>query len=451
MTWLLMLGGLFAVAAWLALHQEWQSGRGRPSSPSGSGGSRVVHAVVVLAWLYSVAPPMIGLFERGRLPIAYGSQATVTPTEAHVSTALSFAIAGLCIWLVVTHIGTRRVASAWRLAALVAPWLAIELISALDSGYLPGRQFLLLPLIAVAFWLAAPSLRVIQTLGVTVIVTALVSLALAVATPLGLLNTSLAGIDKAFIGSGSRLLAGPYNAPNSLGLSLALGLSAVVTLPWMRIRLIGIAAVAFAVLWTASRTSILATAAVLLVYAASRRRSTALFRIVGASVALVGLIGVLFLPYYEKNPFAFTQRGAIWIASLQTWHRHFWLGAGSGYYERPNGLGLYALYGHNLFVDTAVRAGVIGLLGVAAMLSATVVTGVRLAAVTRFPLLLAVGIAFTSLLEVPLAFNNLGILGFATWVPIAVSLFTSDSEAFVLAPRSSDVRAEYGPATSQAA
>jgi len=386
-----------------------------------------VRSVIFLSWLYSVAPPLVGLMQLGRQGNKIGTPTTVTPLAAHLATGLSAAIALLCLRLLLDNAAGRASSTFGYLAAFLAPWLAIEAVGGAAAGYASARQMLLYPLVALAFWLACPSIRVISTLGVLTIITAGFSLMFALVSPLGLVNAGPAGTDKAIVGSGPNLLAGPYNHANSLGLSLALGLPSIAVLSSRRLRVAGVTMVALALLWTASRTSILAGAVVLLVYAATRRRTVRALRSVSAVSIVVGIALGVATPLLEQNPTAFSSRGAIWMASLSNWHRHLWFGSGPQFYERPNDLGFYALYGHNLMVDTLARGGLVALAALVIYFLSLTRRAMTLANLTSYPLLLLVAFVYVSWLEVPFDLNNLGILGYACWIPFAVLAFTRDA------------------------
>jgi hypothetical protein len=427
MSWLAWLGLTAGVAAWsVVIIDRIRANRPVDVEP-GQPKTAAIRWIIFLAWAYSVVPPFVGLLQLGRQQNPFGTSTTVTATQSHLSTALSIAVAFLCFRLILIHLRDPPSAPAWRLGVFLGPWLAIEVVSAVHAGYLSGRQFVLYPLIAIAFWLASPPLRVVTTLAGLTIVTAAFSLIFAAVSSLALVNVGQAGTDKAIISSGPKLLAGPYNHSNSLGLSLALGAASVASLGSRRLRIAGFVLIASALLWASSRTSLLAAAAMLTVYYLSRGRPSRFLRATSAVAMIVGAILVVFLPLNESNPAAFSHRGIIWITSLSRWHEHLWFGLGPQYYERPNNLGFYALYGHNLLVDTLARGGLIALASVTIWLAMLMRASIQLAVGALFPVMLLVAIVYVSVLEVPLAFNNLGVLGYASWVPLAVIAFTRDA------------------------
>jgi hypothetical protein len=426
--WIIAVGCAAALAIWSARVAQREAYPERPTgtTPLEPSAPRSITLIIVLAWAYAVVTSFIGLLQLGRQGNGIGTVAVVTSTQAHLSTALSAAIAFLCFRLILLHLDRPPATSPWRLSAFLLPWLAIEVIGAIHAGYVSGRQFLLYPVIALTFWLVSPSMRALTALGYLVILTAGFSLGFGLVSRLAFIDAGAAGTDKAIIGHGPLLLAGPYNASNGLGLSLALGVPAVTLVPKQGLRALGLVLVFVALLWSASRTSILAATVATSLYLVSRVATARGVQLLGLGAVLVGVLLVVWTPLRENDPYAFSRRGMIWIARRDVWHRHLWFGAGPRYYERPNDLGFYALYGHNLLLDTLVRAGLIGAAAVGAWYAVLVRRATRLGTATSFPILFAVAFIFTSWLEVPIMFGNLGLLGFTAWIPSAVIFFAPE-------------------------
>jgi len=134
---------------------------------------------------------------------------------------------------------------------------------------------------------------------------------------------------------------------------------------------------------------------------------------------------VVWTPFHETNPLAFSQRGTIWMASLSTWHRHLWLGSGPDYYHQTTPWD----HGHNLVVDSLARGGLLALAAITIWLAVLIRQSFRMASLSAFPLLLMIAIVYTSWLEVPVEFGNLSNIGYACWFPLAVICFTRDERA----------------------
>lgn len=434
MAWLWAVVGAITVAVWAAVlvaHRIRRVPHQRRERHQ-----LTLSGLVVLAWAYSFVPPMLGLLQLGRQSPRFGQLVPSTATQVAVSTILAATVAVLCCYLILTNIGRQPAVGMAVLGAFLSPWFLIQVVPGVASSYLAGPQLILYPLLAIAFWLTSPSLSLLSTLGYTVAATAGFSLVLGVATPLGLVDMGLAGTEKALLTSGPELLAGPYNHSNSLGLVLALGSPAVLAIPRRAVRLTGLGAVTLAVVWSSSRTSVLALAVILGLYSLIRYVRAPHLRLVGGALFLAGAALAAYIPFRETDPFAFSQRGAVWIASQDIWREHLWLGAGPKYYERANDLGFYALYGHNLPIDMLIRGGLVAAVGMTVFVACLLLRALKLVPITPIPLLALIGLAYASLLEVPLLFDNLGILGFVTWLPLALIAFTRDRShlSFVMKP-----------------
>lgn len=431
------LTGAALLALWSARISRRDPMSGADPTTSQFSGSRALRPVIVATWLYGVGSPLLGLIQLGRQGNGIGVAAAVTPLQSHFSTALSAVVAFLCLRTIFIHDERQPRRSGLVLVAYLLPWIALEVVSAIYAGYASGRQFFLYPLVAVAFWVAAPGLRVLRVLGYLVVVTAAFSIVFGLVSRTAFVDAGAAGIDKAIIGHGPLLLAGPFNASNTLGLALALGLPAVTALPSARLRILGLALAETAVLWSASRTSILASVMVLLLYAISRFASPRAFQGTALLAIAAGAGLTVLTPFLNTNPYEFSSRGFIWIASRTVWHHHLWVGAGPKYYERPNNLGFFALYGHNLVLDSLVRGGLVAGFSIAVWYVTLAARGLRESrqVLAPLPALVAVAVIYTSWLEVPLDFSNLGLLGFSAWITTAAIFFSHDRDPDLLFPQ----------------
>lgn len=387
-----------------------------------------VHLVICFAWAFAVLPSVLGLLQRGRSDNQFVA-ADVTTLQSWLQTGISAALILSCCRLIFENFDRVPSASVWRLSALLAPWVGIELFSGLSAGYISGQQFIFYPLVTLALWLAAPPLAVARTVGILGATTALASMIAAVVSPLALVDAGTAGAEKAILGDGSLLLAGPYSAANTFGLTLALAAPCLLLLERRWVRAAGLFVIGFALLWTAGRTSILAAGAGLAVYFLTPRiRPRRVFYglVLAAGVALMGVT-----PFLVDDAGAYTSRGLVWITSLDDWRgKHLWFGGGPLYYERSEFLSYVYTFkiiaGHNLVVDTLVRGGLVALAGVTLLLAAVVNQSFRLAPVSMFPLAYAVTFVYLSWLEVPLNVTNIGILGYASWLPLALIAFSRE-------------------------
>lgn len=390
-----------------------------------------VHLVICLAWAFAVLPSALGLLQRGRSDHQFIA-ADVTPVQSWLQTGISAALILCCCRLIVENINRAPSASVLRLGALLAPWIGLELFGGLSAGYVSGQQFVLYPLVMLALWLAAPPLAVARTVGVLGATTALASIVAAAVSPLALVDGGAPGAEKAILGDGSLLLAGPYSAANTFGLTLALAAPCLLLLERRWLRVAGLLVIAYALLWTAGRTSLFAAGAGLAVYFLTPR--IRLRRLFYGLVLAAGTALAVATPFLVDDAGAYTSRGLVWITSIDEWRRnHLWFGSGPLYYERSEFMSYVFSFkiiaGHNLVVDTLVRGGLFALAGVMFLLAAVINQAFRLAPVSAFPLAYAVTFVYLSWLEVPLNVTNLGSLGYASWLPLALIAFSKKASA----------------------
>jgi hypothetical protein len=404
--------------------------------------------IIVIAWAFGVLPSLLGLLQAGRHGDEFSTTTLVlTGDPARLASVLSALLVFVCFRVIFIYFHVPPLAGVWRLAAFLAPWLAIELIAGANAGYFTGRQFVFYPLIAVTLWLAAPPIGVARTVGALTGFTAGLSIVLALVSKLGLVNAGPAGMAKSIVGHSSLLLAGPYSSSNSLALVLTLGTPCVLLFRSLRWRIATLSVIGVALLWTAGRTSIIAASVGIitwLVVAASVRHG----RNLGLVIAGFGLALVSLTPLLERNPRGFTDRGAIWLQSLSTWrHQDLWFGGGPQFYERSNAtfplLPFKVVAGHNLVVDTLARGGVIALIALAVWIIVLLVRALRLSHLHPFPLAFVVTLIYVSWLEVPLSLANLGYLGYVCWLPLGLICFgRSSPEALALDPLPARVAAD---------
>ena len=185
-------------------------------------------------------------------------------------------------------------------------------------------------------------------------------------------NGAIGESTKAFIGHDQ--LAGVYGHSNTLGIVIALTLPTVCAIRSRRVAVLLLGLGVFDLLWTASRTALIASSLSLAVVALAKsapRHRVLVMRL--SSIAAAAL--VVLLPLLTKDPAAFTRRGAIWIASIGRWHDAWAVGRGADWYARiaqvANDLGPDATSGHNLFVTWMTTGGTIAcFLGAGALFEA---------------------------------------------------------------------------------
>lgn len=386
--------------------------------------------LMIASWFYSVVPSLLQVAYFGRprslnvadqtLLVGYAAKASFVANLALVATAAACA----------AHysFAKHRAATDGTMARLVVallPWLTMLFAAALFAAEFHAKV-IVYPLIAVAIWQAAPPLRVFSTLGYLTFVTAVLSLCLGWFTDYGTV-TAAALVDKALVGD--TVLAGPLSHGNSLGTMLALGLPVVLLIESRRTRSVAVAAVVVAVVWSASRTSIAAVAATLvLVLIGPLARSPAARRY-AVGLTLAAIVAVLaWIPLTTSSLYSYNYRGRVWIGSLRRWADSPLLGAGPDAYRAPGAysseLGQYAFHGHNMLVNSLAVGGWIMLAAVALLvLVASRLSSRAYAAGVTFPFLWLATFLCVGILEVPTTFWLPGPSDLVVWLSLSAVLF----------------------------
>lgn len=182
--------------------------------------------------------------------------------------------------------------------------------------------------------------------------------------------------EKAIIGNWQ--LAGPFGHSNFLGIYCVLSLALAPLIVNVRWRIISGLILSAAIVLSASRTSLIAAGALLFWWIICGLRSVISLRVAGT--VLIGLLGaiVVLLPLLQWDPAAFTGRAGVWAECLNAWRESPWVGLGfdwftAGAQSLANfNVWAYVGTGHNLFVDTLVTTGVLGVCVIALVMLAAV-------------------------------------------------------------------------------
>ncbi|MFC6015990.1 O-antigen ligase family protein [Plantactinospora solaniradicis] len=371
----------------------------------------------VLAWLRLMVPLLIQLLDSGR-PEFNSRQDLVPPVSDLLGDALSLAFI-LVAAVLAAHGGYRhRPVRLWSLAAVLAPFVAIEAAGLLNHQR-PGLVSLALPLAAVAIWLQPVRREVLGVIGILGAVTATGSILLALARPdLALISGTAAGDKSGVLGG---LLAGPFLHSNVLGIALALSIPFVFCVSRPLIRHGALVVMLFALFWTGSRSSQLAVAAVLFTYLLIRLFPTRTW--VLWTMMTTGVAAVVLVPLFTTDPEAFTRRGRIWRTLLHQWVEHPLLGYGPRYFQREPDLAVELggefTHAHNAMVQFLVVGGLVTTAVVALLIVLAWRRSVALAT-AGFPAaaLFLVAFLYVSWLEASHVPTTLA--GHATWLPLIV-------------------------------
>jgi O-antigen/teichoic acid export membrane protein len=377
-----------------------------------------VGALFVLAWLRVLVPQMIQLFTSGRPE--FNSRDDMAPAASDiVGEALSLAFILLAAFLVARGIRAGTTGRLWWLAGCVAPLLAIEL-SSLLAREVPSVVSIALPLAAVAIWLQPPGPRVLAVIGTISAATAAISIVLALVRPdLALLSGDDAG-DKTMILGG--LLAGPYLHSNVLGIVLTLSAPFIFCIRPRLVRLCSLAVVLFALFWTGSRASQLATAAMLVTYGCYLflRHGRQRLWLVSASI-VTGVTLIVLVPLVTRDPDGFTERGRIWKFLLDRWTERPIVGLGPKYFEREElaaALGGAFNHGHNILVQLLTIGGLLTVVLFALLLYLAWRQAVRLAQRWGLAVPALFLVAFTHVSWLEASQMSTTLAGFLAWLPL---------------------------------
>jgi len=397
--------------------------------------------LIVGVWLALLVPELARSLAEPKVwrPVTDG-ETELSGFLAPLTTACNAALVLGCAVVVV--LGVRRLpwGRALPLALVLAAWLATVVPLVVD-GRSPRLTALIVPAVVTAMWAARPQRGHVEVLGYLTGALAALSLVLGLALPRSAIFERSALVDGEKAVSPLGILAGVLQTGNLLGLALAVGLASVLVVrrDWHRWTLLGLVLVAL--VWSASRTSLVAAAAVGVAWLgmtlASSGRGGALVspprRLATWWLVLVA-IGALALPFLTTSATAFTNRGGYWIASLEAWGSSPWIGHGADYFKLlalgEDNLGGHAYHAHNQVVQVLVTGGV--LLGVLAVAILVVlgVRAVRWAALgDAWPVLVLTAFAVVASFEVPVGLVDRLVYVPFVLVPLTLVAFAEPSGA----------------------
>ena len=386
--------------------------------------------VIVLAWAYVVLPRLVQSAVAAKHRATVGDPVPESPLAAQTELALTAALA-LCCGLVLLTRSVRQLPTTRRTAllALLAPWVFL-VVRDIYLDRLPGAGALLFPMLVITLWALQPSVERLALLGWLVGATAALAMLMGYYVPHRGIYISAGGDyvdpDKQLLPIG--ILIGPFTDGNNLAQFLVIGVAAICFVRRPGWRLLLAALTASALIWTSSRSSLLALVVGLvtvggLLVAQPRFRPTWTVLGVGATA-----LAVAAPPLFTTDPAAFTNRGAIWQASLHAWQSQPLIGLGSRWYSEVGdyaaGLGGFAFHGHNQFVQTLVYGGLVYLLLTTGLLGAVTAAAARLSAsVSILPAAYLVVLLVSCTQEVSFGVVDRGFLLCVTVLPIAVITF----------------------------
>jgi len=384
--------------------------------------------LVVLVWAAGVLPRLAAALTGPRGSSAVGEQAAAGPLPDLLGQVLVLAVG---VWCAAVVLARRRDLPRDRLLPLLLlllPWGWL-LGRDLFGGDRPDAQGLLLPVVVVGLWVLRPRLEQLRVLGLLVVATAGLAVAMGLVLPgVGIYRTGAgdpvdAGESLVPLG----ILAGPYTSGNNLGQVLVLGAPAVLLLRGRAARVAGGALVAAALVWTSSRSSLAALVAG--VAAAAVLAGGGRGRAVLAALGVAGATAVsALLPLtVVGDPEAFTNRGLIWAGTVEAWRQHPVVGQGTAYYTDIAGttdaIAGSAFHAHHQGLQTLVTGGVVlAALVLLLVLAAGVEAVRRVARGQTYPAVHLVVLAVSCALEVSVGFVDRDLFLVVTLLPVAWSL-----------------------------
>jgi O-antigen ligase len=391
--------------------------------------------LILLVWAWCVIPRTVQTLTAPKYRTQVGMESPPYSTATAVGLlVLTLAVLGYSIVIILAALRNPPSHGTGALVVLLLPWIYLQLRNWTLSEPLQLSQ-LIYPIVAIAIWALRPDLSEFALLGYLVGVVAVISMIIGFFLPSQGILRSAQGLviteDKTLLPFG--ILVGIFTHGNNLGQFLVLGLPmvAVIRHRFTRTLLVGI--VCFALVWSASRSSLITSVIVIMITAAVALLSARLRGLPARVFLTAPFAAVALLPLVTSDPEAFTTRGFIWMASLAAWTSNPFFGLGSRYYQElgrtSESLGGTVFHGHNQLVHLLVTGGLVLLILVALMLFFCIDAAARWAERGR---LVAVayltGLAGVCALEVSLVFVDNTFLFPVVVMPLAIILFSEQPE-----------------------
>jgi len=385
--------------------------------------------LIVLTWLAVVLPRFVQSLTAPKHEALVNDAIPYSASTSFLSHLLTLLVIGWCVLVVARRSADLPTDRRRVLVILLAPWIYL-ITRDIYAGVHLHLQDLEYPAIVIAVWVLRPPLRKMALLGYLTGVLALISVLMGVfLKSKGLYHASsgdLVNLGKKILPWG--ILVGPLTSENNLGQVLVLGLPLIGLARSRIVKLLVILLTAYAIVWTASRSSIAALAVGGLIALVLQVPGRRLRQVVAAVLLLAAGLVMIAIPVSTSDGTAFSNRGYIWIASLRTWSQHRFFGLGSQFYSGlaryEEGLGGSAFHGHNTFVQMVVMGGAVGLVLVAAMAVVSLGSAVRwVGRGVNVPAVLLGTFFVSATLEWSFGFYDRDFLLAVTVLPMAMVLF----------------------------
>ncbi|MFC6713183.1 O-antigen ligase family protein [Branchiibius cervicis] len=386
----------------------------------------------VSAWFF--VPRFIQTLQAAKTRNMLGeSNLVITPLTDLSQRALFYATILVCLWVIAFRWTASPASRGTALVLSLAPG-AYMLIQGEYVGVGVDNAAFAVPLTIIALWVLRPRIQDLAILGYLVGVVCMVSVILGFVLPdHAILRSSYTNnaivSDKEILPWG--LLVGIFTDSNNFGQFIATGLPSVLLIRRRRTRWFVLAVSLFALVWTASRGSmeaVVVSAALTAVVARCHQKRKAAVATTGCILLFV--FGAI-LPFLVHEPTAFTNRGVIWMQSIDAWQSAPLFGLGANWFtvigSSTASLGPNVFHAHNQFLQLLVTGGIIYAVLVGMMLVAACVCAGRLAGHGSLsPTGFLAALAGVCVFEVSLVIVDNRLLFPVVVLPLATILFTRD-------------------------
>ena len=385
--------------------------------------------LMVLTWLAVVLPRFVQSLTAPKHVVLINDAIPYSATTSLLSHLMTVLVIGWCVVVFARHAADLPTDRRRVLVILLAPWIYL-ITRDIYAGVHLHLQDLEYPAIVIAVWVLRPPLRKLVLLGYLAAALAVISVLMGVfLKSKGLYhgrNGDLVPLPKKILPWG--ILVGPLTSENNLGQVLVLGLPLIGLARSRLVRVVVVLVTAYAIVWTASRSSIAALAVGGLIALALPVRGRKRRRVVAAVLPMAAGLVMIAIPVSTSVGTSFSNRGYIWIASLRAWSQHRVFGMGDQFYSSlakfEEGLGGQAFHGHNTFVQMVAIGGAVGLVLVAAMAVVSLGSAVRwVGRGVNVPAVLLGTFFVSATLEWSFAFFDRDFLLAVTVLPMAMILF----------------------------
>jgi len=393
-------------------------------------------ALISLTWAYVVVPRTLQsqLADKSKQYVGQDS----TPYNGlakQALTDLTYLLILCCVAILVIWAKQARLRHGTGLVIVLLPWVYLMARDQYAAVSL-HKAMVLYPLITVAIFVLRPDIRGLKVLGYLIGVTAIISLAMGALEPAkGILSHADGTVimaDKQIVPGGT--LIGMFTDGNNLGQFLIMGFAAIGFIESRSWRWTMWSTTTFALVWSASRSSLLALVAMIVVALILQSITRPNRGVVGAIAVTVQLTVVISLPLVTTVPGAYSNRGYIWHQSLMAWAQNPTFGLGANFYAKigasSSALGGTVFHGHNEFVHALVTGGMVLAVLMGVVIVAGVAASARLTAQgSNFGFLYLVTFLGACLFEVSFAIVDREFLFPVLVVPLTAIMFGTFAEA----------------------